>query len=184
LRIRRPAPAPVVRIGQAVQALEAPVIDMTQGRRRRPWGTCATGGTIRGMRAPGPAGHAALAFACPQAQRSIRAHCSFCLRLSGKDSAVWISPTATLSWPQPSRSAVAPRAETAGSLQISTAATRQGGITRQPRLRAAAVGRRTPRSPYERAEAGPDELMSLGPRREAFSEPVHDQRGAGVRCRR
>jgi hypothetical protein len=34
--------------------------------------------------------------------------------LSGKDSAVWISPTATMSWPQPSRSAVTPRAETAG----------------------------------------------------------------------
>ena len=33
-----------------------------------------------------------------------------------------------MSWPQPSRSAVTPRAETAGSLEISTAATRQAGL--------------------------------------------------------
>jgi hypothetical protein len=63
--------------------------------------------------------------------------CSFRLRLSGKDSAVWISPTATMNWPQPSRSAVTSRAETAGSSEISTATTRQAGFTRQPRLLAA-----------------------------------------------
>jgi hypothetical protein len=61
-------------------------------------------------------------------------------RLSGKDSAVWISPTATMSWPQRSCSAVTPKAETAGSLEISTAATRQAGITRQPQAKAGARG--------------------------------------------
>src|SRR5215217_1150147 len=35
---------------------------------------------------------------------------------------------------KPSRSAVTPRAEKAGSLEISTAATHQAGFTRQPRL--------------------------------------------------
>jgi hypothetical protein len=51
----------------------------------------------------------------------------------GKSSPVWISPTTTMSWPELSRSAVTPRAETAGSLEVSTAATREAAFTRQPR---------------------------------------------------
>jgi hypothetical protein len=39
-----------------------------------------------------------------------------------------------MNWHQRSRSAVTPRPETAVSLEISTAATRQAGFTRQPRL--------------------------------------------------
>src|SRR4051812_11794249 len=50
---------------------------------------------------------------------------------------MWISPTAAMSWPQLSRSAVTPRAETASSLEISTAGTRRAGITRQPPTEAA-----------------------------------------------
>src|SRR5215217_3621942 len=66
------------------------------------------------------------------------ARCRLEARLSGKDSAVWISPTATRNGPKPSRSAVTPRADTAGSLEISTAATHPAGITRQPQSRAIA----------------------------------------------
>jgi hypothetical protein len=79
-------------------------------------------------------GHAALSRRPIAEDLPSLPRCRFRLRLSGKDSAVWISPTATVSWPQPSRSAATPWAETAGSLEISTAATRQAGLTRQPRL--------------------------------------------------
>src|SRR5215216_123986 len=48
-----------------------------------------------------------------------------------------------MSWPKPSRYAVTPRAETAGSLEISTVATLQAGITRQPRLKAIAPATRS-----------------------------------------
>jgi hypothetical protein len=67
---------------------------------------------------------ATIAFATSDTAAIAAVRYRFEARLSGKDSAVWISPTATMSWPQPSRSAVTPSAETAGSLEISTAATR------------------------------------------------------------
>src|SRR3954454_17206561 len=58
-----------------------------------------------------------LAVASRQKGRASRSRldCGNGRRLSGKASAVWISPTATSSWPQPSRSAATPRAETAGT---------------------------------------------------------------------
>src|SRR5215204_3606317 len=71
------------------------------------------------------------------------------------------------------RSGPSPPRRTSPTTRITTAS-----------LRAAAVGRRTPDRPTSARKQAPDESMSLGPRREAFSEPVHDQRGAGVRCRR
>jgi hypothetical protein len=92
-------------------------------------------GSVRARRPPEPAAGRSLRRARERRARGYR----FCLRLSGKDSAVWISPTATMNSAQPSRSAVTPRAEKAGSLEISTAATHRAGFTRQPRLQAAAA---------------------------------------------
>jgi hypothetical protein len=97
------------------------------------------------------------------------------LRLSGKDSAVWISPTATMSWPQPSRSAVTPRAEAAGSLEISAAATRRAAFTRQPRLLAALSTLPAPR-PSAAAPRRPARRVARG--RRPHHRPESDP-GAG-----
>jgi hypothetical protein len=71
---------------------------------------------------------------------------------------------------QPSRSAVTPRAEKAGSLEISTAATHRAGFTRQPRRDSAVRGE------ADQATASPAPSESHGRRRRARPRVVSSRR--------